>query len=133
MEIRRVKGTSSIAKTMKGKPVTVVVNCGHCGQPAALVTGEQVYPHRRDLWHKPFWQCVPCKAHVGCHPGTTHPLGSVADAELRRWRSRAHEAFDPLWKEGAMRRGQAYAWLAKTLGVSVIHVGESDIERRAGK
>jgi hypothetical protein len=32
------------------------------------------------------------------------------------WRRKAHEVFDRIWKDGHLKRGQAYAWLHKQLG-----------------
>lgn len=33
-------------------------------------------------------------------------------------RTRAHEAFDPLWQNGGMSRNGAYRWLAERLGMT---------------
>lgn len=103
--------------------------CPYCKTPAPLVTGRSVYPHRPDLYHKQFYQCKPCDAYVGCHNGTTHALGRLANAELRAAKIRAHSAFDPIWKEGSMRRGSAYTWLAEKLGIekSECHIGMFDV------
>jgi hypothetical protein len=73
--------------------------CPYCGQLARLVTGETIYPQRLDLAQKYFWQCVPCDAYVGTHAGTQRPLGTPANAELRRARTILHDRMlDPLWK-----------------------------------
>ena len=105
------------------------VTCDYCAQNAERVSGAVLYPHRPDLAHKTFWRCEPCGAHVGCHPGGDKPLGRLADAELRRWKGRAHGAFDPLWKSGHMRRKDAYKWLARQLGIKPkdCHIGTMDI------
>jgi hypothetical protein len=107
----------------------VNVVCDYCGQPAALVEGSEVHPHRPDLDDKQFYKCEPCQAWVGCHPGTTRPLGRLADAELRAAKSAAHAAFDPLWKSRRMTRSSAYAWLAGRLGISaqLCHIGMFDV------
>lgn len=107
------------------------VLCDYCGQPAPLVTGRDVYPHRPDLGRKWFYICLPCGAWVGCHPGTTNPLGRLANAELRAAKMAAHAAFDPLWKSGRMKRGQAYGWLAGKLGIAKneCHIGMFDADR----
>ena len=104
------------------------VVCPYCGVAADLVTGEAIYPHRPDLAEKQFWLCRPCQAWVGCHPGTTRSLGRLANSELRRLKSAAHAAFDPLWKDGGMKRGDAYGWLAGQLGIPRpdCHIGEFD-------
>lgn len=107
------------------------VICPYCDAPAALATGAEVYPHRTDLSHKFFWQCAPCGAYVGTHKDSHDhaPLGRLANAELRQWKTRAHAAFDPLWRPGRMRRKDAYAWLAKVLEIEVrdCHIGMFDI------
>jgi hypothetical protein len=41
----------------------------------------------------------------------------------------AHEAFDRLWRSGAMKRKEAYAWLqARMYEGHPIHIGESNEE-----
>lgn len=110
--------------------MALVVICGYCNDPAQLVTGREVYPHIRDLRDTPFYRCVPCKARVGCHPGTLTPLGRLANEELRKAKMAAHAAFDPIWKSKRMKRKQAYAWLADELGIANedCHIGMFEIE-----
>lgn len=115
------------------------VKCPYCNNPAELVDGTVIYLHRPDLAHKKFWNCAPCKAYVGCHettfnhdfPKGTMPLGRLANAELRSAKSAAHALFDPLWKTGKMRRGQAYAWLADQLKIKQedCHIGMFSVEQ----
>lgn len=104
--------------------------CPYCDKPAKLVTGIAIYPHRPDLLHKYFYQCAPCDASVGCHPGSTKPLGKLANAPLRKIRTQAHALFDPLWKTKTMTRREAYGWLAKELNISThnCHIGMMDVE-----
>lgn len=104
------------------------MHCPYCCGEAELVTGQAIYPHRPDLAHKRFYRCHSCDAYVGCHPGTTKPLGRLANASLRQAKQRAHKSFDPLWKTGRMKRGQAYAWLAQQLGIPKqdCHIGMFD-------
>jgi hypothetical protein len=102
-----------------------MVICDYCALPAELVSGHSVYPHRPDLAGKQFWRCLPCAAHVGCHPGTATPLGGLANQELRRARMEAHAAFDPLWRGIPGERSKQYEWLASGLGIdaSACHIG----------
>lgn len=109
--------------------------CPYCGNPAELVTGADVYPHREDLHLKKFWRCSPCKAYVGCHAPNkrmglvgTEPLGRLANDPLRKAKRLAHAAFDPLWKEGQAPRSKAYGWLSQALGLPLdkTHIGEFD-------
>lgn len=94
-----------------------------------MVLGSKIYPHRPDLHSKKFWECPSCAAYVGCHPGTMRALGAPSDAILRAAKIRAHAAFDPLWKTGRMKRGDAYALLADRLGIPRYrcHIGWMDL------
>lgn len=108
----------------------VQVICEECSGQASLVGGEEIYPHRLDLWAKKFWKCS-CGAYVGCHAegATVHgvrsdgtiPLGTPAGPALRKLRSECHAAFDPMWKGSAefTSRKAAYAWLSKIMGFEV--------------
>ena len=107
------------------------VTCPYCFKDAALASGREVYPHRPDLHLKPFYLCQPCRAWVGCHPGTTKPLGRLADAKLRSAKMRVHAAFDPHWKGTKnITRGRCYRRLARDLGIAETdcHVGMFDLE-----
>ncbi len=115
-----------------------MTTCQYCQQPATLVDGTVIYPHQPDLAGKRFWLCAPCDAWIGCHPRSkrhgfngTEALGTLANAELRKARMRAHAAFDPLWREGAMSRTAAYRWLAEQLGIELdnTHIGHFDIRQ----
>lgn len=111
--------------------------CPYCGDWSAKVTGADIYRGRPDLSHKTFYRCDPCNAHVGCHPGTDTPLGTLANRELRRARSSAHKAFDPLWRNAEHRgeaRRAAYARLAEALGIDgkdchIAHFDEAQCAR----
>ena len=73
-----------------------------------------------------------CDARVGCHPRTIIALGTLADKELRRWRSLAHRKFDPLWQSGVFSSRQAaYKWLAKVMRLPLekTHVAMFDIRQ----
>lgn len=110
--------------TGRSRIIRVDPICIECGSLARPVTGEAIYPHRPDLHEKPFYLCA-CGAYVGCHPGTSIPLGKPAGPETRSARSQAHAVFDALWKRKAERgdcgfgkaRGKAYRWLAEQLGI----------------
>lgn len=106
------------------------VVCGYCDRPAQRVGANKIYKNRPDLLGKWFWKCDPCDAYVGCHPGTDNPLGRLSDKRLRHAKQRVHRELDPLWKSGEMRRKDAYAALAKALGIAQqnCHVGMFDYE-----
>lgn len=123
-------------------PATMKPVCGYCRREAALVTGDVIHPGREDLQAEYFWRCAPSDAWVSCHPPAgpgggggvgdgTVPMGSLANAELRRWRSSAHALFDPIWQSGKLSRHQAYGWLAKTLRIprEQCHIGMFNLEQ----
>lgn len=110
----------------------MAITCDYCGKDAALVSGKELYPHRPDLFGIQLWKCTPCEAWVGCHKRSNAvPLGRLANAELRKAKSAAHAAFDPIWKSGSKSRMGAYKWLSKQLNVPFkeCHIGMFDIER----
>lgn len=105
--------------------------CPYCQQAAQQVGGLHLYPHREDLTDRTFYVCDPCNAYVGCHKGTTTPLGSLANAVLRDQRKLAHRAFDALWKQGIYGRGDAYRRLAKAMNLARedCHIGMFNLEQ----
>ncbi|WP_371432908.1 zinc-finger-containing protein [Novosphingobium sp.] len=104
--------------------------CLECGGQGRLVSGKEIYPHRRDLYEKRFYLCA-CGAYCGCHPNSVVPLGHPCGPETRRARHAAHAAFDPIWRSGRMTRASAYKWLAGELGIdpSVCHIGMMTADR----
>lgn len=73
------------------------------------------------------WVCTnypQCNAYVRCHPGTTTPLGSVANKELRLLRMQCHKKFDELWKGQNCTRRKAYQLLSEMMKIEEPHIGE---------
>lgn len=104
--------------------------CPYCKSFSKRVTGEAIYPHRKDLYSLTFYQCEPCRAYVGTHKNSDGvPLGRLANASLRAAKSGAHREFDQLWRDGLMKRKEAYKWLADQLCLDKkdCHIGMFDI------
>ena len=102
--------------------------CPFCGQPARWVNNKEIYGGKSFGKSYMAWWCKPCDARVGCHQNSKRPLGTMADAETRRWRRMAHEAFDPLWKGGWMKRDRAYKRLARRMRIEEeVHIGAADV------
>lgn len=105
-------------------------SCPYCGEEAVLTTGAVIYPRLAHLHANTMYSCLPCGAWVGCHEGTTRPLGRLANAELRQAKMATHRVFDRIWKDGPKgARGAAYHWLAGALGISIedCHIGMFDV------
>lgn len=71
-----------------------------------------------------------CRTTHGAHPDG-RALGIPANAETKKARIEAHEAFDRLWKLGGMSRGQAYAWMQQVLSLTEdeAHIGKFTTEQ----
>lgn len=108
------------------------VHCPYCGNKSEVVGGSAIYPGRRDLADNKYFVCYGSVksphelAYVGTHPDG-EPLGSLADANLRRNRQKCHAKFDPLWKDGIIfkSRTDAYRWLVANMGLPAerCHIG----------
>lgn len=110
---------------------TAPPTCPYCHVAAKLV----------DSIHGPVYICPnkdTCDARVGCHPGSTAPLGGLANGELRKARIAAHAAFDRIWKAKMKRdrcrqhvaRSAGYQWLAIQLNIAETecHIGMMNME-----
>lgn len=108
--------------------MSTVPTCPACGQSARLVPASTVYGGSlpdRYLW---LCDCTAGLYYVGCHPGTTDPLGTLADRGLRNLRRIVHDWLDPIWKQGRVPRSVVYAWLARQMGIDreTCHVAHFD-------
>ena len=109
--------------------------CRYCGGVIRLVTAEQVYgmaaAKRLGLVGEHLYQCQNCNARVGCHKGTTRPLGDVANESLRLKRIETHHVFDAFWKSQHMRRGDAYRWLSQQMHLPAreAHIGGFEMDQ----
>lgn len=106
--------------------VPLQVTCQYCGKPAAFVDSSMVYRKSYGM----IYYCEKCQAWVGVHKGTVHPLGVLANSELRKWKKWAHNSFDRLWKSRKMSRRGAYKWLSDQINkpVSETHIGMFSVE-----
>lgn len=110
------------------------MNCPYCGAKVELKDASFIYPNnsKSKKWGK-MWVCSnypKCNAYVGCHKGTTIPLGRLANERLRTLKMEAHKQFDPIWKSGLLSRKEAYKWLATMLNIPIdeCHIGMFDIK-----
>ena len=109
--------------------------CRYCGGVVRLVPAAEVYgmaaAKRLGIEQERFYQCQNCNARVGCHKGTTRPLGNLANETLRMKRKETHQIFDSFWRERGMTRTQGYHWMAKKLRLSeqLAHIGGFEMDR----
>ena len=110
-------------------PLPTPTECPYCAGKVSIVNNSEIYGRAYGEWPWAY-RCGGCGAYVGMHPFTAIPLGTLADAPTRQARSRAKDAFNPLWQSGQMTRSEAYAWLAARLGIATAacHIGWFDAE-----
>lgn len=106
----------------------VNTKCPYCGSRALLRPASVVYGTKAADHAAPYYVCARfpvCDAYVAAHKRTRLPMGSLANAELRRKRIQAHAALDRLWEDGLMSKKQAYLWLQAKLGLpgEETHIG----------
>lgn len=89
--------------------------CPYCNQESQFVDSSVIYGKSYGM----IYLCSDCDAYVGCHNGTNKAKGTLANKELRELRKKAHECFDPLWKNKTYSRSSAYKWLSEKLGIPV--------------
>lgn len=88
--------------------------CPYCG--GAVIHTSNVHVYGKVYGNGMIWMCEDCTASVGCHPDGA-PLGILANTEMKELKRDCHKLFDPLWKEGKMKRKEAYRRLAKRLDI----------------
>lgn len=102
------------------------VRCQYCGSVAELRPASEIYgdERRTDL----LYVCSrypDCNSYVAVKPGTTDPMGPLANGDLRHLRIRAHRTFDQIWQRQIMSRKSAYRWMADYFGIRIqdAHIG----------
>lgn len=108
--------------------------CRYCGGVIRMVPARAVYGSavkRLGLEKEYIYQCQNCNARVGCHRGTTRPLGHVANETLRLKRMETHQVFDAFWKRRGMSRTKGYQWLAGQMGLPerLAHIGGFEMDQ----
>lgn len=103
------------------------MNCPYCKKQAVWCENKAIYGKNYGRSFMCYY-CKPCNAYVGCHNNSRTPLGTIANAELRELRKKAHAEFDPIWRNRSQKnRGKLYAEISRHFGKD-IHIGESDVE-----
>ena len=103
--------------------------CRYCGGIIRLVPAADVYgssTERLGMQNEYLYQCQNCNARVGCHKGTTRPLGDVANEILRLKRIEAHQVFDAYWQKHAHQPDESLSMA----GTRIKAPGGGDAHRR---
>lgn len=103
------------------------IKCPYCGKQAECLDSKTIYGKSFGM----VYLCRSCDAYVGCHQGSKRPLGTLANAELRKWRHRAHSCFDWLWRKRYFSRPGAYHWLSEQMNLDIrqTHIAMFNVEQ----
>lgn len=113
-------------KSRKGVTRSVMY-CPYCGSRTELRSADGIYHDNRDNTMLYVCKNYPrCDAYVRVVPGTTQPMGSLANGHLRAMRTEAHRYFNQLYMTGIMTKTEAYQWLSDIIGLpmSKTHIGD---------
>ena len=119
MKKNKRKDSMAVLGTKSGR-------CPYCGSAAVLRSADGIYKENRaDAKLYVCSRYPECDAYVRVIPGTSTPVGSMANGSLRTLRREAHKHFDLLHLTGLMTKNEAYAWLAAKLQapLSQAHIG----------
>lgn len=100
-----------------GPHMPAPTECHYCTGEVELAHHEDVYGRTYSNWPW-LYRCTECGAMVGTHPGTLIPLGTLANASLRKLRRLNKETFERLRYIRFPKRTLAYQWLADVMGMS---------------
>lgn len=114
--------------------------CPYCGGKVILTDSfvlygeknkDNIYDTHKNNCRKSdkIYFCTNCNASVGCHKGTSKPLGTLANFVLRAERRETHRIFDKWWQSNGMTRSQGYTELAKRMNLPKYktHIGQFDM------
>ena len=105
--------------------------CRYCGNSVVFASNAEIYG--KEYGNGKCFLCRNCGAFVGVHTETLTPLGTLANEELRKWRKKAHNEFDKLWKGKTreMTRYKAYRWLTEQMNLTrdETHIALFEIEQ----
>lgn len=103
-----------------------ITRCPYCGSPVVYRSADGIY--HDNSRHTMLYVCgryPECDAYVRVHAGTSIPVGTMANHELRALRRTAHLYFDQLYLSGYMNKQDAYYWLADLVSAPLpeAHIG----------
>lgn len=101
-------------KPLDTKPIPT--HCRFCLKKIELVENKKIYGKNYGDYPWAYY-CEPCEAYVGLHPGTLYPLGTLANAGMRKARKVSKNMFIHLYRSRKWNRNKAYPWLAKQLDI----------------
>lgn len=113
----------------QSREVVTGKQCPYCGGKTEYIDTELIYGRSYGMAYR----CKPCDSYCGTHKGTDRCLGRLANKELRKWKMKAHQKFDDLWRMSKRedRRKNAYRWMQEVMNLrrSRAHVGMFNVHQ----
>lgn len=110
--------------------MTYTVICPYCNKQTKLITSLEFYGVN---YNTHLYVCEPCDARVGTHKNSLEPLGTMANATLRKARMDTHKIVDRLWQNPFTihDRSSVYKAIAKLMNMLVkdTHIGMFDYDQ----
>ena len=110
----------------KKKATSAAPRCPYCGATTHLRSADGIYfDNSKNAMLYACKNYPRCDSYVRVHPGTTIPMGTVADKKLRTMRKDAHKYFNQIYYRGIMTKQEAYQWLSDFMGLPMAstHIG----------
>lgn len=110
-------------------PLPAPTTCPYCNGEVKIAGHDEIYGRAYGEWPWAYL-CTECRAYVGMHPFTNIPLGTLANAALRKARKECKQPFEMLWQGAGWTRDQTYEGLAAHMGIEqeACHFGWFDVE-----
>jgi len=108
------------------KQAKIPEHCPDCGAPVELRSADGIYKSNPNGTMLYVCRNYPkCDNYVRTHPGTILPVGTLANARLRKLRNEAHYYFNQLYESGALSKDEAYNLLTNIVQAprSKAHIG----------
>jgi len=101
---------------MPRKPTKEVAGL-QCAEPGCQGVLELRWSWRLERW---FYGCANYPDCKGVLPANYDgsPRGKPRTRELQGWRKKAHDTFDPIWRQGHCTRPEAYLWLQAVMSMT---------------
>ncbi len=96
------------------------IKCPYCGSQAFLRPASVLGKTGQNEINEKYYVCARypfCDSYVKAHRHNQMPMGTLANAELRKKRQKAHKALQQLIDRGLMSRSEAYHWLQLQMGL----------------
>lgn len=91
--------------------------CTYCNCETKLANGDVIYKQwiketpRPKFLNQKYYVCIKNSDHyVGTYGDNVTSLGRIADKELRKFKHRGHNIFDPLWRNKSYFNNQKDAY-----------------------